>query len=307
MVKKLSLPGTAPGKLYGMAKVHKTDTPLRPVCSMVGTPEYDLAKFLDNIIKPYMPNRYMLFSTKHFIEKINDFNILPRDKMVSFDVVSLFTNVPLIETINLIANYIYSRNDPPHFSKTVFKNMMKIVTQGYFLHKDILYQQIDGVIMGSPLGPTLANFFLAELENKLLKLKNRDNPSLYLRYVDDVFAIFREGIDYKPFLNKLNEHHPSIKFTVEETTNTLPFLDVEIKLNENTFDSWVWKKKTHTGLLLNFAAIAPKKWKTGLVFCMLNRAWDICSSPEFFDKEVEKLLTMFRKKRIPTNVFTKNY
>ena len=161
IVNKLSIPGTGPGKLYGMAKVHKTDTPVRPVCSMINTPEYELAKFLDNLIKPYIPNQYMLFSTKQFLDKLKDFSILPGDKMVSFDVVSLFTNVPLIETINLVANYIYARNDPPHFSKTVFKNMMKIATQGYFLHKNILYQQIDGVIMGSPLGPTLANFFLA--------------------------------------------------------------------------------------------------------------------------------------------------
>ena len=121
VVKKLSLPGTSPGKLYGMAKVHKTDTPLRPVCSMIGTPEYELAKFLDNIIKPYIPNQYMLFSTKHFLEKIKDFNILPGDKMVSFDVVSLFTNVPLIDTINLIANYIYSKSDPLIFQKLFLK------------------------------------------------------------------------------------------------------------------------------------------------------------------------------------------
>ena len=84
--------------------------------------------------------------------------------MVSFDVVSLYTNVPLLYTINLIADYVYRSTSPPPFSKTVFKNMLKTTTQGYFLFNDILYQQVDGVILGSPLGPTMANLFLAVLE-----------------------------------------------------------------------------------------------------------------------------------------------
>ena len=55
---KLIPSGSSPGKLYGMAKVHKANVPLRPVVSMIGTPEYELSKFLDNFIKPYIPDRY---------------------------------------------------------------------------------------------------------------------------------------------------------------------------------------------------------------------------------------------------------
>ena len=73
------------------------------------------------------------------------------------------------------------------------------------------------------------------------------------------------NISLKDFLEKINKCHPNIKFTIEKSTETLPFLDVEIKLNENSFDSWVWRKKTHTGVLLNFTAITPLKWKFGLI------------------------------------------
>ena len=287
-------PGSAPGKLYGLVKVHKENNPLRPVCSMVGTPEHCLAKFLDKIIKPHIPNQKMLNSTKNFLDRLDAFDIKPGDKMVSFDVVSLFTNVPLIYTINLISDYIYSSDSPPPFSKTVFKNMMKTATQGYFLFDNILYQQIDGVIMGSPLGPTLANFFMADKERKeWLNDGCNNNPALYLRYVDDIFAIFRQGIDINVFLEKINNSHPNIRFTVEEASETLPFLDVEIKLNESSYDSWVWRKKTHTGVLLNFSALAPLKWKSGLVLCLLHRCWDICSNMNYFQLEVDKLKTMF--------------
>ena len=62
--------GSQPGKLYGIAKVHKTNVPLRPVVSMVGTPEYKLAKYLESLIKPHIPDTYLLRSTENFIERL---------------------------------------------------------------------------------------------------------------------------------------------------------------------------------------------------------------------------------------------
>ena len=78
--KKLVPKGSGPGKLYGMCKIHKKDNPMRPVVSMIGTAEYQLAKYLDSLIKPNLPDRFMLNSTDHFLEKLNKFTIQPGDK-----------------------------------------------------------------------------------------------------------------------------------------------------------------------------------------------------------------------------------
>ena len=102
MIANLLPSGNSPGKLYGTVKVHKPNFPLRPVVSMVNTPEYALAKFLDNMIKPYLPQTRMLKSTDHFIEELKEFNPNSQNTMVSFDVISLFTNVPLAETIDIL-------------------------------------------------------------------------------------------------------------------------------------------------------------------------------------------------------------
>ena len=77
----------------------------------------------------------------------------------------------------------------------MFKKMMKTATQGYLLFNDVLYQHVDGVNMGSPLGPTMANFFLADLEQSWISTISELNPSFCLRCVDDNFAIFRRGED----------------------------------------------------------------------------------------------------------------
>ena len=104
---KLVPSGSQPGKIYGLCKVHKDNNPLRPVVSMISTAEYELAKYLDCVIKPHIPSTYMLNSTRSFIDRIKDFVFQKTDILVSFDVVSLFTNVPLKETIDLVCDYVY--------------------------------------------------------------------------------------------------------------------------------------------------------------------------------------------------------
>ena len=59
-----------------------------------------------------------------------------------------------------------------------------------FMHKNKLNQQYNGFSMGSPLGPTIANFFLADMKNKILQNNVDFYPKLYLRYVDDIFCVF---------------------------------------------------------------------------------------------------------------------
>ena len=75
-------------------------------------------------------------------------------------------------------------------------------------------------------------------------------------------------------------------------------------MKDNSYDSWVWRKKTHTGVLLNFTAVAPTKWKFALIICLLNRVWDICSDNWHFNAEVEKLKNMFIKNGYPTKFFS---
>ena len=133
---------------------------------MIGTAEYKLAKYLDGFIKPNISTTYSVNSTSAFMDVLHDFSFSEGDNLVSFDVVSLYTNVPLDETIKLISDYVYSDESKrvPPFPKKVFIKLLKFSTSGMFLYNDKLFRQTDGVAMGSPLGPSLANFFLGHLE-----------------------------------------------------------------------------------------------------------------------------------------------
>ncbi len=129
--------------------------------------------------------------------------------------------------------------------------------------------------MGSPLGPTLANWFLGDIEELIFKDSKPLYPKFYTRYVDDVFAIFSNINDVTRFLNLLNSQHGNLEFTVEYAKETLPFLDVEVKLG-NKIETWLYRKSTNTGVLLNYNSMAPLSWKSGLIKCLPTRASVVC-------------------------------
>ena len=171
-----------PGYIYGNVKTHKANNPLRPIISQIPTPTYNLAKSLNKIISPYIPKEYMLTSSNDFIDLLHS---SPRNGIVaSLDVESLFTNVPIDSTIQIILHHTYNHPSilPPKIPPEILKQLLEVCTkEAPFRSPDNkLYLQIEGVAMGSPLGPTFANFYMGNLENKVLdNLTNK--PSIYVR------------------------------------------------------------------------------------------------------------------------------
>ena len=124
---------------------------------------------MDEFIKPNINVSHSVDSTSVLMDKLKVVEFKEGDKLVSFDVCSLFTNVPLDETIGLISDCVYgneSKKVPP-FPKKWFTKLLKFATSGMFLYNNRMYKQVDGGAMGSPLGPSLANFFLGHLERTI--------------------------------------------------------------------------------------------------------------------------------------------
>ena len=105
---------------------------------MINTAEYNLARYLDSYIKPNIPDEYMLTSSQEFLNTLssNKSSVSSNHHMVSFDVTSLFTNVPLNESIQLAADYVYSPHSKkrPDFSKDVFVKLMEFATSGIIFY-----------------------------------------------------------------------------------------------------------------------------------------------------------------------------
>ena len=144
--------------------------------------------------------------------------------MCSFDVSSLFTNVPLDETIQICLNKLYALPDPQTLPRSVLKVLLEFAAKkSHFIFNDGYYVQIDGVAMGSPLGPVLANIFMCHFDEKWA-LNNNARPSIWFRYVDDTFTLFDSKNTATQFLHYLNNCHTNIIFTVSEfeENSTIP-------------------------------------------------------------------------------------
>ena len=169
-----------PGRLYATAKTHKFSSSdeitieklkFRPIISQVGTYTYNAAKVIADYLKPLCQNEYKINDTQSFPSMLKDQEPLnPNEEYVSYDVESLFTNIPVDETINYIINEIYQKKKLPQIcSKTIFKRLLyKLMTEVSFQFNYKLFKQTDGCTMGGPLSVTLSDIHMIRMETDVV-------------------------------------------------------------------------------------------------------------------------------------------
>ena len=226
--------------------------------------------------------------------------------MASFDVESLFNNIPLQETINICIDQLFSNSRLVlNLTQNLFKQLLShTVNNTFFLFNNILYQQTEGLGMGLPLGPTFANIFMTYHEKIWLRdCPNTFKPIFYRRYIDDTFLLFRNQSHVNKFLEYLNSKHPNIKFTHEtENNGTLNFLDITISRQNNTFSCSIYRKPTFTGLDTSFFSFCTIRFKFAAIQTLIHRAYNICSTYHSINTEFEFLKNFFKNNGYQTTL-----
>ena len=115
--------------MYGLPKTYKPDVPLRPILSMIRSSQHQLAKYLSALLQP-VPEIYSnncIQDSLLFAEEIRQLKLKPDESFLcSFDMSSLFTNVPLAETIQICADTLYEddrQNCSAYFPKRYFRSI----------------------------------------------------------------------------------------------------------------------------------------------------------------------------------------
>ena len=251
------------------SKTQKNDVPLRPILSMTGSAQHQLAKYLSSLLEPVLT----LYSSNcipdsfAFADIIKTSNLDPSSVFLcSFDISSLFINVSLAETIPICADALYSSEHPPApFPRQILVELMEMATSSVeFSFNDIVHRQIDGVAKGSFLGPTLANIFVGYNKSKLFQTTSK--PEMYYLYIDDTFVVFSSKDECDLFFDSLNSLHPSLHFTFEKESNlALPFLDVLVEKSPSKFITFIYRKPTSAGQYQRWNFFSHRKRKTNLI------------------------------------------
>jgi len=235
----------------------------------------------------------MLKSTNDFIDLLQSNNC---DGIIaSLDVESLFTNVPIDATIEIILQHAYHHSTvpPPKIPKEILKQMLELCTKEAPFRSPSggLFLQVEGVAMGSPLGPTFANFYMGHLEEQVFSVESL-KPSLYARYVDDIFVQI-DNVEQLIKLKNCFQHNSVLTFTYELSVNKkLPFLDVMVQASSNKFHTTVYHKPTDHGTCLNAHSECIDRYKDSVIMNYLNRAYKVTVNWKDFHNEVQHIKQM---------------
>ena len=285
-----------PPKLYGLPKLHKPNIPMRPIVSFCGSPTYQLSKYLTTVLKPLTDeSRHKLQSTENFIDAIKTVQVPDDYKLVSFDVKSLFTSIPLQLALDCTETAINNSTiELPLPTDDLMDLLNLCLTSTYFQYNGKHYKQLHGTAMGSPVSVVVAEIVMQNIEERALATYKRTLP-LWLRYVDDTFtAVHKDEID--DFHEHLNGQNADIQFTKEiEENGKIPFLDCLVTRDNNKLRTTIYRKPTHTDRLLDQSSYNPTSHKATTIRTLTRRAQLVCDSPDSLTDENKYLDNVFNK------------
>ena len=204
-----------PPKLYGLPKLHKPGFSIRPTVSFCGSPTSQLSKYLTTILQLLTgKSRRKLQSTKDFINATETVQIPDGYELVSFDVKSLFTSIPLQLALQCTETAILQSTDPlPLPTEDIMDLLNLCLTSTYFQYNGKHYKQLHGTAMGSPVSVVVAEIVMQNIEESALSTCWQTIP-LWLRFVDDTFTAVRQD-EIDAFHHHLNGQNTDIQFTRE--------------------------------------------------------------------------------------------
>ena len=205
-----------------------------------------------------------------------------------------------MEAIETCAELLYSGKYklPPVDKETFIELSQMSSCDVLMLTQDGYYRQVDGLAMGSAPAPHFANGWLSRFDSVIA-----GDAKIFARYMDDIIMnIKRNRIEMK--LQQINNLHPNLKFTCErEVDGKIPFLDMLIINYQGNLSSTWYNKPTDTGLIMNFHALAPKKYKWSVVSGFVHRIHRACSTWAHFSKSMEKAKRILEKNQYPPDFY----
>ena len=283
-----------PQQFYTLPKIHKTlnNPPGRPIVSGIGGPTEKLSKLMDHWLQNFvseLPSH--IKDSTHMLQIISQWNIkygpFPSNtRLVTIDVVSLYTNIPHQEVETTLRHFLtqaHPHNTPP--AHTLIDIAKHILTNNFFHFEGKIYKQISGTAMGTPMAPAIANLFMGLLEENLLsQAPTPIQTDLWRRFIDDIFLLWTgEDTDLQTLCTHINSFHPSIKFTVQSSPTHISFLDISVKLVNGYLETDMHYKPTDSHAYLHYSSCHPKHCKTNIPYSLFLRARRLCSLPSDFN------------------------
>ncbi|XP_070548154.1 uncharacterized protein [Ptychodera flava] len=279
-----------PGHFYGLPKIHKENTPLRPIIPQCQALTSPLAAYVDHVLQPIVQSlpSYLKDTTHHLIDS-HDIIVPDNSILVTMDVISLYTNIPHDYGIQAVREALADNNVSPSNQQLITEMLEFILTRNYFQFDGKYFLQVQGTAMGSKVAPSYANITMGKLEKQILA-NCPTKPMQWRRFIDDIRFIWLKTLqELLQFHEYCNSIHPSLKFTIEYSDTEISFLDTKMMMRENKIHTTVYSKPTDKHSYLLPSSCHPRHIFKSIPQGQALRYRRICSSTDLYNKEVENL------------------
>ncbi|XP_070174345.1 uncharacterized protein [Littorina saxatilis] len=285
-------------KLYLLPKIHKPDSPGRPIVSACSCPTEHLSQYLDHLLQPIVQTlpSYIKDTTHalHLLGEINNNPSFHPNLLFTMDVCSLYTSIPHSDGLQALQFFLDNRSvrDPP--TPILLRLAELVLTLNTFEFDGQVFHQISGVAMGTKMGPSYACLFMGHLESQIRSTYTGPQPELCKRYIDDCLGATSLSLsDLTDYIHFVSNYHPSIKFTFDISPSAVAFLDLNISLSDSILSTSVHYKDTDAHTYLTFHSSHPSSTIRSIPFSQFLRLRRICSDTDDFEEKAAEMSDFF--------------
>ncbi len=219
------------------------------------------------------------------------------------DVKSLYTNIPNADGLTALKYFLKEFNITKYSHDAILRLTELVLTRNCFIFNGKFYMQINGIMMGTPIGGDFANLFLGYLEY-LIRLQYRGkHPELLKRYIDDNFgATTMTRPELEAYCDFVNNFHPTIKYEFTITEESVPMLDTKLYIKNRKIESTIHYKDTDGHTYLKYGSEHPKSLKKSIPYSQFLRQLRINSEESEFWLKSEEMCDFFRKRGYPDKI-----
>ena len=293
--------GTQPSRFYGLPKIHKDGISVCPIVSCTGTPLYEVSKYIAEIPKPYGKQKEQhTNNSKSFSTFIRQQTIEPNKIIVSFEVTSLYTTIPIDQALLIIEDLLQHDDKLADLTPLSPNQILDLLSEQLISNSTTI--STDGASMGGPTSAIVSEIYMQALEMTAITTADHP-PKIWGRYVDYIFSVIQR-IYLQELLHHINSLHPQTQFTKEEEKDSiLPFLDTLVQRNpDKNITVKVNRKPTHTNHYLNYASHRSTSAKQSVITALFDRADNVVSSEADKEEEKQHILAALQQSGYPRDL-----
>ncbi|XP_072354047.1 uncharacterized protein [Scyliorhinus torazame] len=277
------------GDLSSLPKIHKANTPDRPIVSGNGTLCEHRSGYIEGILKPIVQGTpSFCCDTTDFLQKLSTHGTVePGTFPVTMDVSALYTSIPHDDGTAATASVL--NTDNCQSPDAILQLIRFILDHNVFTFDNKFFIQTHGTAMGTKFAPQYANIFMHKFEQDLLNAQDLQ-PTLYSRYINYIFFLWTHAEEsLKRLHDDITKFHPTIRRTIADSPESVAFLDTLISIKDGHLSTSLYRKPTGNLMMLHFSSFHPKHIKEAIPYGQALHMHRICSVEEERNRHLQTL------------------